>query len=79
MTPPSDLPETAESMRVDVLRGAPTSSELAALMAVVTEAYQDESAGATADESSGRDAWSLSQRSLRAPLRRDLGWGRFGG
>jgi len=79
MTHPSDLPETLESMRVDVLRGSPTSSELAALMAVVTEAYQVEYAGATADDSSGPHAWSLSQRSLRASLRRDLGWGRFGG
>jgi hypothetical protein len=66
-------------MRVDVLRGEADADELAALIAVVTEAYAEESAGATADDEAVRSAWSLSQRSLRAPLRRDLGWGRFAG
>jgi len=65
-------------MRVDVLRGSATSDELAALLAVVTEAYAEESAGATADDTAARTGWSLSQRSLRTALRRDLGWGRFG-
>ncbi len=68
-----------DDMRVDVLRGSPRSEELAALMAVVTEAYAEESAAATVDETAARSAWSLSQRSLRAPLRRDVGWGRFAG
>ena len=53
-------------------------TELAALLAVVTEAYAEESAGATVDDEAGRSAWSHSQRSLRTPLRRDLGWGRLG-
>jgi len=69
----------AESMRVDLLRGEATADELAALIAVVTEPYAEESAGATADDTEARSGWSLSQRSLRTPLRRDLGWGRFGG
>ena len=67
-----------DGMRVDVLRGSASSDELAALIAVVTEAYADESAHATADDSVARNGWALSQRSVRAPLRRDLGWGRFG-
>jgi len=79
MTGPTDPAPTADGMRVDVLRGAPRADELAALMAVVTEAYAEESAGATADDEAVRSSWALSQRSLRAPLRRDLGWGRFGG
>ena len=68
-----------DAMRVDVLRGSPRSEELAALMAVVTEAYAEESAAATVDETASRSAWSVSQRSLRVPLRRDVGWGRFAG
>jgi Acyl-CoA carboxylase epsilon subunit len=76
MTTPAD---PAQSMRVDVLRGEADADELAALIAVVTEAYAEESAGATADDEAVRSAWSLSQRSLRTPLRRDLGWGRFAG
>ena len=70
--------QSADGMCVDVLRGSPASDELAALLAVVTEAYAEESAGATADDTAARSGWSLSQRSLRTPLRRDLGWGRFG-
>ena len=63
---------------VEVLRGAPDPEELAALMAVVTEAYSEETARATAEDTVARTAWSLSQRSVRQPLRRDLGWGRYG-
>ncbi|MET0780687.1 MAG: acyl-CoA carboxylase subunit epsilon [Microbacterium sp.] len=77
MTGESDSAQSADDMRVDVLRGYPTGEELAALIAVVTEAYAEESAGATADDADTRTGWSLSQRSLRTPLRRDLGWGRF--
>lgn len=69
----------ADAMRVEVLRGTASGEELAALIAVVTEAYAEESAAATADDSPTRSAWSLSQRALRTPLRRELGWGRFGG
>lgn len=78
MTSEPSPDETADAMRVEVHRGFPTGDELAALIAVVTEAYAEESAGATADDAGGRSGWSLSQRGLRTPLRRDLGWGRFG-
>ncbi|SDH49429.1 acyl-CoA carboxylase subunit epsilon [Microbacterium pygmaeum] len=70
--------EHTVDLTVDVQRGTPIAEELAALIAVVTEAYADESAQATVDETSGRSAWSVSQRALRQPLRRDIGWGRFG-
>ncbi|WP_194397769.1 acyl-CoA carboxylase subunit epsilon [Microbacterium atlanticum] len=69
----------AGSVRIDVLRGAATEEELAALIAVVSEAYVGEAAEAVADDSARRSAWSLSQRALRLPLQRELGWGRFGG
>jgi hypothetical protein len=79
MTGAPEPGETVDDMRVEVNRGLPTGEELAALIAVVTEAYAEESAGATADDAGARSGWSLSQRALRAPIRRDLGWGRFGG
>jgi hypothetical protein len=69
-----DLPVT-----VDVLRGTPTAEELAALMAVVTAAYAEESADAVAPDGGARSRWELSTRALRAPLRRENGWGGFAG
>ena len=63
---------------IEVLRGAPTEVELAALIAVVSEAYTGEAAEAVADDRTSRTGWELSQRALRQPLDRDLGWGRFG-
>ncbi|MFT4211412.1 MAG: acyl-CoA carboxylase epsilon subunit [Microbacterium sp.] len=64
--------------RIDVLRGNPTDEELAAVIAVAGAAYAQESSAALADEPSRPSAWRISQRGLRQPLRRDIGWGRFG-
>ncbi|GAA1945971.1 acyl-CoA carboxylase subunit epsilon [Microbacterium deminutum] len=72
-------PGPEEDLRIDVRRGLPTDEELAALIAVVSESYARESAAALAEEKPERNAWMLSQRSLRDPVRRELGWGRFGG
>jgi hypothetical protein len=66
-----------ESIAIDVLRGTPTEEELAALIAVVTEAYTGEAAEAVAEDRVRRTGWEHSQRALRQPLDRDLGWGRF--
>ena len=66
-----------EHVAIDVRRGAPTEEELAALIAVVTEAYAGEAAEAVVEDRRARSGWSLSQRALREPLRRDLGWGGF--
>ncbi len=74
----SEVAGDAESVRIEVLRGAPNDDELAALLAVVSEAYAGEAAEAVAEEEV-RNAWSLTQRNLREPLRRDLPWGRFAG
>jgi len=66
-------------LRIEVQRGNPTAEELAAAVAVVSESYRSEAAGAVADERPRRTAWQVTARSLRTPLRRDVGWGRFGG
>ncbi|QKJ21232.1 acyl-CoA carboxylase subunit epsilon [Microbacterium hominis] len=66
----------ADGIRIDVRRGAPTDDELAALIAVVSEAYATEAATAVADDEPARSAWQISARALRQPLRRDLGWTR---
>ncbi len=66
-------------LHIDVLRGSPTPEELAAIVAVVTESYAREAATAVADDRPRRTGWELSARGLRTPLRRELGWGRFGG
>ena len=65
------------AIRVEVLHGDPTPEELAAVVAVVTEAYSREAADAVAETEPRASAWRLAER-LRAPLRREIGWGRFG-
>lgn len=59
---------------LDITRGAATEEELAALIAVISEAYATEAAAAVADEPSV-SAWTRTQRPLRRPLRRDIPWG----
>jgi hypothetical protein len=66
-----------EPLSIEVRRGDPTPEELAALIAVVSEAYATEAADAQAEDPA-RDAWALTQRALRQPLRRELGWARSG-
>ena len=68
-----------DDVTIDVRRGSPTEEELAALIAVVSESYAREFADALADDQTARTAWSLSQRTLRQPIQRELGWGRFAG
>lgn len=66
-------------LRIDVQRGQPTAEELAAVIAVVSESYAAEASMQVVDERRTVTGWSLSTRQLRQPLRRELGWGRFGG
>ena len=73
-----DAPAGPDGVTVEVLGGAPSEEELAALVAVVSEAYVEEAAAAVAEESPHRSAWALSQRAFREPLRRDFGWVRGG-
>ncbi|MFD5226844.1 acyl-CoA carboxylase subunit epsilon [Microbacterium sp. NPDC058342] len=67
-----------QAPRVEIVRGAPTEEELAALIAVVSDAYLRETAEAVVDEPRV-SVWNRTRRGLRAPLRRDLPWGRFSG
>ena len=61
-----------------ITRGSATEEELAALIAVVSDAYESETAEAVAEEPHV-SAWTRTQRPLRAPLRRDIPWGRYSG
>ena len=61
-----------------IVRGTANDEELAALIAVVTDAYEREAAGAVAEERRV-SAWQRTQRPIRRPLRRDIPWGRFSG
>jgi len=67
-----------ETPRIEIVRGNPNEEELAALIAVVTEAYTRETEEAVAEEPHV-SAWHRTQRGLRRPLRRDIPWGRFSG
>ncbi|GAA2003793.1 acyl-CoA carboxylase subunit epsilon [Microbacterium ulmi] len=71
--------DAGDRVTVEVLRGNPTDEELAALVAVVSEAYAREAAAALAEDEPVRTAWAVSTRTTRGPLRREVGWGRFGG
>lgn len=62
-----------EDITIDVRRGNPTEEELAALIAVVSEAYATEAATAVVAEEPCRSAWAVSQRGLRTSLPR-VGW-----
>jgi hypothetical protein len=74
----ADAPDSG-GLAVEVRRGEPTAEELAALIAVVSESYAVEVSGAVVDDTPAATPWSRSQRALRAPLRRDVAWGRFAG
>ncbi|WP_424935282.1 MULTISPECIES: acyl-CoA carboxylase subunit epsilon [Bacteria] len=65
-------------VEIQVLRGAASEEELAALIAVLSEAFSAEEAAAVATEPRV-SAWNRTQRALRTPLRRDIPWGRFAG
>lgn len=66
------------SADVRIIRGAASEEELAALMAVVSDAYITETADAVAEEPRN-SAWQRTLRPLRQPLHRDIPWGRFSG
>lgn len=63
---------------LEITRGTATEEELAALIAVVSDAYVQEASAAVAEEPRV-SAWMRTQRPLRRPLRRDIPWGRFSG
>ena len=71
-------PDDERPPEIEIIRGTATEEELAALIAVVSDAHAQESADAVAEEPRV-SAWSRTQRGLRTPLRRDIPWGRFSG
>lgn len=79
---PDAVPESSEESPsqplVRVLRGSGTEEEVAALVAVLTEAYLEEEASAVVEERAV-SAWERTRRPMRVPLRRDIPWGRFHG
>ncbi|MGN7978775.1 MAG: hypothetical protein BGN97_02600 [Microbacterium sp. 69-10] len=72
------MTEHEDAPRIEIIRGNPTEEELAALLAVVSDAYTRETDEAVADEPHV-SVWERTQRGLRRPLRRDIPWGRFSG
>ena len=70
--------DAADAVEIQVLRGSATEEELAALIAVLSDAYVAEEADAVAVERRV-SVWTRNQRGLRAPLRRDVPWGRYSG
>lgn len=72
------MSETPDTPAIEVLSGDPTPEELAAVIALLSDAYSREVEDAVADAAPA-SAWERTQRPLRAPLRRDIPWGRFSG
>ena len=64
---------------IDIRRGNPTEEEIAAVVAVVADAYASEAAALEADDETTVSVWQQNRRNMRTPLRRELGWGRFRG
>jgi hypothetical protein len=62
---------------LEIRRGNPTPEELAAVVAVVSDAYAAEIASLEADDGPRPSAWMQTRRKLRRPLNREVGWGRF--
>ncbi|NLA10406.1 MAG: acyl-CoA carboxylase subunit epsilon [Microbacteriaceae bacterium] len=66
-------------LEIAVLRGNPSEDELAALIAVVSDAYEAEVEGAIADDTPPASAWARAQRAMRPPLSHGPGaWERYG-
>ena len=66
-------------LQIAVLSGNPSEDELAALIAVVSDAYEAEVEGAIADDTPPASAWARAQRAMRPPLSHGPGaWERYG-
>jgi hypothetical protein len=61
-----------------VVRGTASEEELAAVIAVVTDAYTVETEQAVAPVKRV-SVWTRTNRGMREPFRRDIPWGRFSG
>ncbi|MGP6172083.1 acyl-CoA carboxylase subunit epsilon [Microbacterium sp. A196] len=72
------MTESEKAPDVRIVRGTANEEELAALIAVVTDAYAREAESAVVDEPNV-SVWERTQRPTRPSLRRDIPWGRFSG
>ena len=72
------MTDPAQAADLRIIRGGANEEELAALIAVVTQAYEREAADAVVPELPV-SVWQRTQRPTRTPLRRDIPWGRFSG
>lgn len=81
MTADRDHSPPISRLRIDVRRGHPTEVDIAAVVGVIGSAYAEEAAAAATmpEPEPAPSAWLVTRRGLRGPLRRELGWGRFGG
>ena len=68
----------SEAADIRITRGDASEEELAALIAVVGDAYAREAADAVVEEMPV-SAWQHTRRALRRPVRRDIPWGRYSG
>ena len=64
-----------EDFSLSISKGEPTPEELAAVMAVISEAYAAEVDAAEATDEPKLSAWMRTRRQMRGGLRRDLDWG----
>lgn len=72
------MTESEKAPDVRIVRGTANEEELAALLAVVTDAYAREAESAVVEEPDV-SVWERTQRPTRRSLRRDIPWGRFSG
>lgn len=77
--PDADPAADASPLSLHVLRGAPSEQELAAVIAVVSEAYAGEVDEAVADDAPAGSAWNRSARAARRTPESGSVWGRFEG
>lgn len=72
------MTESEKAPEIRIVRGTANEEELAALIAVVTDAYEREAESAVVEEPNV-SVWKRTQRPTRTTLRRDIPWGRFSG
>lgn len=64
-----------QDLSVAITRGQPTPEELAAVIAVISEAYAGEVAAAQAIDPPKPSAWMRTRRQMRPALKRGLDFG----
>lgn len=75
----SELEHPSPRVALEVRRGAPTDEELAAIVAVVSDAYAGEDASALAAPKRTTTAWQRSARAPRSVPAPGAAWDRFEG